>query len=203
MMHNSSSSISNVNKSKRILEKKSSMENINSNMIKKLHNSKSTVKFEIISNDDNKKQIKPISNNKSKEPTMNLSNNDLGSKTYRKPQVQKDLLRDSSKSDLQTKISKHNRNNSYDVTKEKPTTAVKKPTNNNNIINNNYPNQSNLPFFNNINIYAANMNNFKTNEVNFKQFIVNQINNNNNNNKKAIACTNQKKGMRSSSTGKR
>jgi len=40
MMHNSSSSTSNMNKSKRVLEKKSSMENINSNMIKKLHNSK-------------------------------------------------------------------------------------------------------------------------------------------------------------------
>jgi len=182
-----------MNKSKRVLEKKSSMENINSNMIKKLHNSKSTVKFEIINNDDNKKQIKPISNNKS-------TNNDLGSKSYRKPQVQKELLRDSSKSDLQTKVSKHNRNNSYDVTKEKPTTAVKKPTNNNNIINNNYPNQSNIPYFNNINIYAANMNNFKTNELNLKQFIVNQINNNNN--KKGITSTNLKKGMRSSSTGK-
>jgi len=37
-------------------------------------------------------------------------------------------------------------------------------------------NQNAVPCFNNINIYTSNMNNFKTNEINLKQYIVNKIN---------------------------
>lgn len=37
-------------------------------------------------------------------------------------------------------------------------------------------NQNALPCFNNINIYTSNMNNFKTNEINLKQYIINKMN---------------------------
>jgi hypothetical protein len=72
-MH-SSSSITNLHKNKKILEKKASMENINSNMIKKLHNSKSIVKFEIIS-DSKKNKIDRV---KGKDiMSMNHSNSNI------------------------------------------------------------------------------------------------------------------------------
>jgi len=37
-------------------------------------------------------------------------------------------------------------------------------------------NQNAVPCFNNINIYTSNMNNFKTNEINLKQYIINKMN---------------------------
>jgi hypothetical protein len=46
--------------------------------------------------------------------------------------------------------------------------------NNSAIFNN--PGQINVPLINNINIYAANMNNFKSNDINVRQYIFNKIN---------------------------
>ena len=104
---------------------------------------------------------------------LKIADNAGGSKTYRKPT--KELVRDPSKTNLAVKLTKHNRNNSYDISKnekEKKTIYSQKDTN-----NNNYGNTNNIPYFNNINIFAANMNNFKTSELNLKQFVINKVNN--------------------------
>jgi len=89
------------------------------------------------------------------------------------------LIRDSSKTNLAVKLTKHNRNNSYDISKndkEKKTINSLKENTNNNFSNNN---SNNMPYFNNINIFAANMNNFKTSELNLKQFVINKVNSKN------------------------
>ena len=109
--------------------------------------------------------------------TLKLAD-EAGSKTYRKPT--KELVRDPSKTNLAVKLTKHIRNNSYDIAKnekEKKTIHSHKETNTNN--NNNFGNSNNIPYFNNINIFAANMNNFKTSELNLKQFVINKVNNKN------------------------
>lgn len=55
------------------------------------------------------------------------------------------------------------------------------------------PSQLNVPLINNINIYASNMNNFKTNDINVRQYIYNKINKPKQNMKKirSISQTNQ------------
>jgi len=70
--------------------------------------------------------------------------------------------------------------------KQKPIPQILTPSRiGNNTINNNtnyipsgngIVNQNAVPCFNNINIYTSNMNNFKTNEINLKQYIVNKMN---------------------------
>jgi len=142
----------------RRLEKKGSMENL-SHM--QLNKAKSVVKIEEY---DSKGAFKS-NNNKIKDVSMNSNNTkeiveEIGSKTYRKPT--KELTRDVSKTNLKTNLTKHNRNNSFDIAKnekEKKTINSLKEANSTNNFNPN-PNQQ-LPYFNNINIFAANMNNFK------------------------------------------
>lgn len=120
----------------------------------------------------------------------NIMIEDHGSKTYRKPT--KELVRDQSKTNLAVKLSKHNRNNSYDISKnekeKKTVNSIKESvsgSNNqlqgnnpstNNLNANNFNNQNHMPYFNNINIFAANMNNFRTGDLNVKQFVINKLN---------------------------
>jgi len=167
------SSVNQTNR--RVLEKKGSMENLSHLQLN--GKSKSVVKIEemeIKVHKSNSKTIKDISmnSNNAKE-----NSDDVGSKTYRKPT--KELTRDVSKTNLTGKLTKHNRNNSYDIAKnekqeKKTINSLKEITNNS---NNNYGNSNQLPYFNNINIFAANMNNFKTSELNLKQFVINKVNN--------------------------
>lgn len=56
-------------------------------------------------------------------------------------------------------------------TKDLNPNNIKEPINNNILLGTN-----GVPYYNNINIFANNMNNFKTNEINLKQYLYNKVN---------------------------
>lgn len=67
-------------------------------------------------------------------------------------------------------------------------TKINSSNNHSYLVNNNIlMNQSEVPYFNNINIYTSNMNNFKGNGVDIKQMINNKLNKTRENSKKKLS----------------
>ena len=74
--------------------------------------------FDEKSNKSNFKKNISMNSNTIKDSSslyLKIADNAGGSKTYRKPT--KELVRDPSKTNLAVKLTKHNRNNSYDISK--------------------------------------------------------------------------------------